>query len=70
LLLIGVLFIGKRLPEIAGYLAKGVDEFRKGLVGLQDELEETAARMMVGLAAVWFAAALAVAWFRLQGWGG
>jgi sec-independent protein translocase protein TatA len=39
LLVIGVLFFGKRLPEVGRYLGKGIVEFKKGMKGLEDEIE-------------------------------
>jgi sec-independent protein translocase protein TatA len=42
LLIIGVLFFGKRLPEVGRYLGKGIVEFKKGMKGLEDEIEGTA----------------------------
>jgi sec-independent protein translocase protein TatA len=41
LLLIGILLFGKRLPEIGRSLGKGLVEFKKGLKGLEDEVEGT-----------------------------
>jgi sec-independent protein translocase protein TatA len=39
LLGIGVLLFGKRLPEIGRSLGKGIVEFKKGLKGLEDDVE-------------------------------
>jgi sec-independent protein translocase protein TatA len=39
LLGLGVLFYGKRLPEVGRYLGKGIVEFKKGMKGLEDEIE-------------------------------
>jgi sec-independent protein translocase protein TatA len=39
LLLLGVLLFGRRLPEIGKYLGKGLVEFKKGLKGLEDDLD-------------------------------
>jgi sec-independent protein translocase protein TatA len=39
LLLVGVLLFGRRLPEIGKYLGKGLVEFKKGLKGLEDEVD-------------------------------
>jgi sec-independent protein translocase protein TatA len=39
LLGLGVLFFGKRLPEVGRYLGKGIVEFKKGMKGLEDEIE-------------------------------
>jgi len=37
---IALLLFGKRLPEVARSLGKGVTEFKKGVQGLQDEIRE------------------------------
>ena len=37
---IGLLFFGKRLPEVGRSLGKGIIEFKKGLKGIEDEVEE------------------------------
>ena len=42
LLIIGVLLFGKRLPEVGRSLGKGIIEFKKGLKGLEDEVESVA----------------------------
>lgn len=42
ILIIGILFFGKRLPEMGRSLGKGIVEFKKGLKGLEDEFEGTA----------------------------
>ena len=39
LLVIGVLLFGRRLPEVGRYLGKGIVEFKKGLKGLEDEVD-------------------------------
>jgi sec-independent protein translocase protein TatA len=39
ILIIGVLLFGRRLPEIGRYLGKGIVEFKKGLKGVEDEVE-------------------------------
>src|SRR5262249_13490438 len=36
---IGILLFGKRLPEVGRSLAKGIVEFRKGLKGLEDDVD-------------------------------
>jgi sec-independent protein translocase protein TatA len=41
LIIIGILFFGKRLPEMGRSLGKGIVEFKKGLKGLEDEMEGT-----------------------------
>jgi sec-independent protein translocase protein TatA len=39
LLVLGVLLFGRRLPEVGRYLGKGIVEFKKGLKGMEDELD-------------------------------
>jgi sec-independent protein translocase protein TatA len=43
LLIIGVLLFGKRLPEVGRFLGKGIVEFKKGIKGLEDEIDTTPA---------------------------
>src|SRR5437660_2600396 len=43
LLIIGVLLFGRRLPEVGRYLGKGIVEFKKGIKGLEDDVEGTMA---------------------------
>src|SRR5437868_15285446 len=38
----GLLIFGKRLPEVGRSLGKGIVEFKKGLKGVEDEVEEAA----------------------------
>jgi sec-independent protein translocase protein TatA len=40
-LVIGMLLFGRRLPEIGRSLGKGIVEFKKGLAGLEDEVESS-----------------------------
>jgi sec-independent protein translocase protein TatA len=42
LLVIGVLLFGRKLPEVGRYLGKGIVEFKKGMKGLEDDIEGTA----------------------------
>ncbi len=42
LLVIGVLLFGRKLPEVGRYLGKGIVEFKKGIKGLEDDLDTTA----------------------------
>lgn len=37
---IGLLIFGKRLPEVGKSLGKGIVEFKKGLRGIEDDVEE------------------------------
>jgi len=39
LLIIGVLLFGRRLPEVGRYLGKGIVEFKKGIKGLEDDVD-------------------------------
>jgi sec-independent protein translocase protein TatA len=43
LLLIGVLLFGRKLPDVGRYLGKGIVEFKKGIKGLEDDVDTTAA---------------------------
>src|SRR5690349_7643727 len=36
---VGILLFGKRLPEVGRSLGKGIVEFKKGLKGLEDEVD-------------------------------
>jgi sec-independent protein translocase protein TatA len=47
LIVLGVLLFGRKLPEVGRSLGKGIVEFKKGLKGLEDEVEggSTAARV-------------------------
>ncbi|HEX4793379.1 MAG TPA: twin-arginine translocase TatA/TatE family subunit [Humisphaera sp.] len=36
----GLLIFGKRLPEVGRSLGKGIIEFKKGLKGIEDDVEE------------------------------
>ena len=40
---IGLLIFGKRLPEVGRSLGKGIVEFKKGLKGIEDEVETVSA---------------------------
>ena len=40
LLLLGVLLFGRKLPEIGRSLGKTVIEFKKGMKGFEDEVEQ------------------------------
>jgi sec-independent protein translocase protein TatA len=42
LLIIGVLLFGRKLPEVGRYLGKGIVEFKKGIKGLEDEMDTSA----------------------------
>ena len=38
---IGLLLFGRKLPEVGRSLGKGIVEFKKGLKGLEDDIEGT-----------------------------
>lgn len=40
---IGVVLFGKRLPDVGRYLGKSITEFKKGMKGLEDDFDQTAA---------------------------
>jgi sec-independent protein translocase protein TatA len=40
----GLLLFGKRLPEVGRSLGKGIVEFKKGLKGVEDEVEDASNR--------------------------
>ncbi len=40
ILAIGLLIFGKRLPEVGRSLGKGIVEFKKGVKGIEEELDE------------------------------
>jgi sec-independent protein translocase protein TatA len=39
ILVIGLLLFGKRLPEVGRSIGKGIVEFKKGLAGIEDEID-------------------------------
>jgi sec-independent protein translocase protein TatA len=39
ILVVGVVLFGRRLPEVGRYLGKGIVEFKKGLKGMEEEVE-------------------------------
>jgi sec-independent protein translocase protein TatA len=44
LAVLGVLIFGKRLPEVGKSIGKGIVEFKKGLSGVQEEIENQASK--------------------------
>ena len=42
--LFGLLVLGKRLPEVGKSLGKSIVEFKKGLSGIEDEINTAASR--------------------------
>jgi sec-independent protein translocase protein TatA len=47
LLLLGVLLFGRKLPEVGRYLGKGIVEFKKGVSGLEDEVQGSISRQEI-----------------------
>jgi sec-independent protein translocase protein TatA len=39
ILVVGVLLFGKRLPDMGRYLGKSITEFKKGMKGLEDDVD-------------------------------
>src|SRR2546428_9625077 len=39
LLILGVLLFGRKLPDVGRYLGKSIVEFKKGVKGLEDDLD-------------------------------
>ncbi|MBC02791.1 MAG: twin-arginine translocase TatA/TatE family subunit [Phycisphaerae bacterium] len=39
ILVIGLLIFGRRLPEVGRSLGKGIVEFKKGIKGIEDEID-------------------------------
>lgn len=44
ILVLGLLIFGKRLPEVGKSLGKGIVEFKKGLKGVDDEIDQSTSR--------------------------
>ncbi|MFQ5964774.1 MAG: twin-arginine translocase TatA/TatE family subunit [Candidatus Scalinduaceae bacterium] len=40
ILIVALLIFGKRLPEVMKSLGKGIVEFKKGVKGVEDEIED------------------------------
>jgi sec-independent protein translocase protein TatA len=43
LMIVGVLLFARKLPEVGRYLGKGIVEFKKGIKGLEDEVDTSSA---------------------------
>ena len=41
ILIVALLIFGKRLPEVMKSMGKGIVEFKKGIKGVEDDVEET-----------------------------
>jgi len=44
LLLLGLLIFGRRLPEVGRSLGKGIVEFKQGIRGIEEEIDEEASK--------------------------
>lgn len=44
IMVLGLLIFGKRLPEVGKSLGKGIVEFKKGLKGIDDDIEDQSSR--------------------------
>jgi sec-independent protein translocase protein TatA len=44
ILVIGLLLFGRRLPEVGRSLGRGIVEFRRGLSGIESEIDEASRR--------------------------
>jgi sec-independent protein translocase protein TatA len=44
---IGLLIFGKRLPEVGKSLGKGIVEFKKGLKGIEDDIDDQVDRPQI-----------------------
>ncbi|MBL9001538.1 MAG: twin-arginine translocase TatA/TatE family subunit [Phycisphaerae bacterium] len=44
LLVLGLLIFGKRLPDVGKSLGKGIVEFKKGLKGIEEEVDQQASK--------------------------
>ncbi len=44
ILIVALLIFGKRLPEVMKSLGKGVVEFKKGIRGIEDEVEDNVSK--------------------------
>jgi sec-independent protein translocase protein TatA len=44
LLVLGLLIFGRKLPEVGRGLGRGIVEFRKGLKGIEDDVENESSR--------------------------
>ncbi len=44
ILVIGLLLFGKRLPDVGRSLGKGIVEFKRGLKGVEEEIEDQSSK--------------------------
>jgi sec-independent protein translocase protein TatA len=48
ILVVGVMLFGRRLPDVGRYLGKGIVEFKKGIKGVEDDIDTQAAGQQYG----------------------
>ncbi len=48
LLVLGLLIFGRRLPEVGRSLGRGIVEFKKGIKGIEDEIDDASTQPPVG----------------------
>jgi len=46
ILVIGIVIFGRKLPEVGRYLGKGIVEFKKGIKGIEDDVDLTSLNRM------------------------
>jgi len=44
ILMVGLLLFGRRLPEVGRSLGKGIVEFKRGLKGIEDDIDQESSR--------------------------
>lgn len=44
ILIVALLIFGKRLPDVMKSLGKGIVEFKKGVKGVEDDVEESSSK--------------------------
>jgi sec-independent protein translocase protein TatA len=45
ILIVALLIFGKRLPEVMKSMGKGIVEFKKGIKGVEDDVEDAAEKL-------------------------
>jgi sec-independent protein translocase protein TatA len=51
ILVLGVLLFGRKLPEVGKYLGKSIVEFKKGMKGLEDNVDNVGSPTMAATSA-------------------
>ena len=47
ILALGLLIFGRRLPEVGRSLGKGIVEFKKGIKGIEDDVDDSSSKQRV-----------------------